>query len=279
MTTSTSHNQTQHHDERQQRVTVDFNRWLAQATFGRIATAHNPDGSRRPCEVHFGDAYAGLANLNRARVMGTVHTVPDLIRQAHAVVSAEFQQQERRQLQYNFITVRVLTPDSRLLDHDSLVGRLQSSQTLWFTQTGAVKFECVNDSATSKRPLSVNCSVSHQPRVFSSRMASLFRRFREGRLSIDRFNHTFVSILMGCPIRCIPEPVEKNRYKLLDLVEPDHLSHKFQITPVKCDTLSDGGTPICIQVIFRQLALRTEEDLKEAGALVQDSDGQLRWTM
>lgn len=260
-----------------QRVTVDFNRWLTQAVSGKQPATLNVGGSKRPSEVDFSDSSGGLANL--PRLMGSAHTVPGLVRQAHAVTSEEFQRMEGRQLQYNFITVRVFSPDARLLDYDSLLGRLKSDQTVWFTHAGAVKFECAEDPRLSHKVLDTDGTVRDQPRVFSSCTASLFRRFKEGRLSIEQFNHSSVGNVTGYPKRCTSGTIKTSKYKLLSFFEPEHLYHMYQITPVKYHTNSKGTSPVCMQVIVRHLDYRTEEDLKEAGALVQGSDGQMHWTM
>jgi hypothetical protein len=124
------------------------------------------------------------------------------------VVSKTFEQEEGRQLQYNFITVRIYNPNTELVDYDCLVGRCVSSQTVRYTHTGTLKFDCFKDSGPDKIFVNIDGSISDRPRTFSSRISHLFRRFVAGRLSHEHFAETFEGILMGCPMRCKAETVK-----------------------------------------------------------------------
>lgn len=244
-----------------QRVTVEFSRWLARATSGNIPTLLNADGSRRPPEVHWADLSINLAGL--PIFIGSLHTIVDLVRQSLAIASDKFRRVEGRELVYNFITVRVLTPKTALQAHDCLLGRFKSEQTVYFTHTGVVNFECIEDRDISKGEIKINGSVSDKPKSFAKRTGSLFRRFKEGRLSNEQFNHGFISILTGCPMRCKAESVKPNNYLLRSLFEPRHMGHMFNIT--------QSGHPAFVQVVFRQLEPRDQQDIKEEQSALSGS--------
>ena len=87
-----------------QRVTVEFNGWLAQASAGNMPTVLNVDGSARPFEMHWGTSTANVTDM--PTMVGSIHTISDLVRQSLTVLSAKFRRSEGRDLHYNFITVR-----------------------------------------------------------------------------------------------------------------------------------------------------------------------------
>ena len=258
-------------------TTVNFNRWLTRATASSLPSSLNTDGSQRPFEVHFGNPALGLGNL--PPLMGSLQTLPDLVRQSLATVSQHFAQEEGRQLRYNLITVRAFTPDTQLIDYDCLLGSCKSSQTVWYTHSGALSFGCVKDTVSNTNIIHDNDSVSDPPTAYSSRIVRLFRKFGACRLSHDQSNHTFEGIHMRCPMRCQTQSVKTGKYLLRNLFEPKHQGHMFHMNATRYDTSSATNKPICIQVIFRQLEHRRTSDSFDCGALVLDGDGASQWSI
>jgi hypothetical protein len=239
--------------------TVLFYRWLQQACAGNLSTGRASYGTKVPAEIHWGFDIRNIRG--EPLTFASLDRLPETVRNAADRAQRRYQQVEGTVLPFNYLTMRVFASGSELHTHDCVYGdTFHSVHTVWYTETGTIKFDCVT---TSNSPLSTSSQDTKSPkafrnraRSFTRRTASLFRQFVEGLLTIDQFKYEFTSTLAGCPLQCRPCIVRPRQYKKSSQYEPSkYFDHMLKISPHEMG-MGPTNQPVCIQLIFRLLEPR-----------------------
>jgi hypothetical protein len=230
-----------------------FVQWLLAATYDTLLTQHNSDGSRKPAEIHFGPRI--LDDVGQCVTLATLDYLPVLVREALPQIIGKFRYQEGRNLEYNLITVRVFLPDRVFYGHDCKISATQSNQSVWFTHTGSIQFECILDTDPAKVDFhEANGTFSEHPRSFVDRAAGLNSRLKAGRLSTEQFGYEFGAMLKGCSLQCEPQTVNQGQYMVRTQFDPRNMAHMFKLSAAKTGD-GPGSQEACIQIVLRELEL------------------------
>ena len=252
-----------------------FKEWLAEACAGLRPTKPNLDGTQHPIERHYGPKMGNV--LDQLMIAGPLTDMPDPVTNVLPHLSTTFEEIHSRKLKYDLVTIRIFLPHMSVQDHDCGFRGFQASQSVYYSHTGSIRFDCIIELDPTKIDYDERTGViTDLQRSLIDRTVELKKRLKDQLLTESEYKQEFECMLKGCPMQCESGICYPGKFMTPNQIDPKDMLHMFKITPHKT-VLGPCGKQVCIQLVFRELEFLHSESKTEGAANESGSNNGSKW--